>query len=156
MSNLLKRLVIFVVVCAVTHSLQAQKTSSTVLSYDQLMGIKTSKHANNASKAQNATLRFDMITESQKDDIIAKKDILLHDICNIIINCPQNSTGPLLLKGDRIRLFNDSRVSEIQILKVSGKKEKVISKMTLNSKTSYLLIPDDIARNDKRYILRII
>jgi hypothetical protein len=156
MSNLLKKLLIFTVVCTVTHSLQAQKTSSDVLSYDQVMGIKSSDHKKSASKAQNATLRLDMLTESQKDEIITKKDIPLTEICSIIINCPQNSDGPLLQKGDRIRLFNDSRISEVQILKVSGNKKQVMSKMTLNSKTSYLLIPNDVPRNDQQYILRIL
>lgn len=102
------------------------------------------------------TLRLDLITESQIDDLIAASEIPLLDACEKVMGFTIDHDGTVLREGDRIRLFKDERIENIQLINKSGRSRKVISEWINTQDTQYLHIPLVIDAVDHRQYFLVI
>ena len=102
------------------------------------------------------SMRLDFMTESQVDDIILQKMITLDDLCDKTMGC-RSRTDIVLAIGDKIRLFNDDRISSVELIRKEAGKKYTIANSTTTKKESYIIVPNEITReNIENYMLLIL
>lgn len=133
--------------------------TNTVATADYLVSPEAKIKANNNPNPKNFKpywMRLDFMTESIKDEIIQSGSVGLDDICDYTMGC-QNRKDIILNKGDKIQLFTDSRIKEVELIYKNSGKKAVIATSVTNSKESYILVTQQITReNIDSYMLLIL
>lgn len=92
-------------------------------------------------------MRLDHTTESQIDDIIIAGTNRLVRLCSYTMGCDSRK-DIVFNKGDRIQLFKDSRIKSVELTKMELGKIKSIAVYEINSKESYIIVPQQINREN--------
>ena len=102
------------------------------------------------------SMRLDFMTESQVDDIIELRKITLDDLCDKTMGC-KSRTSIVLSVGDKIQLFNDDRISKVELIQIKSGKKFIIASSVTTKKESYIVVTQEITRdNIENFMLQII
>ena len=99
--------------------------------------------ADEARVCKSYTIRLDFITESQIDDIIRSGALGLDKLCPYSMGCLQRK-DIILKKEGRIQLFTDTRIKNIELIKVESSKKTSIAVSVSNTVESYITATQQI------------
>lgn len=93
------------------------------------------------------SMRLDFMTESKMDEIIQSSTVSLDDLCGYTMGC-KSRKDIILNKGDRIQLFTDPRIENVQLIKIESDKKTSIATSVTNNKESYIVVTQKITREN--------
>lgn len=115
----------------------------------QLVGEQNASQTINYVK--NLTVRLDLITESQVDEILNRKRNSLYDLCQLTMTYKKRG-DIILTKGDKIKVFVNEDLNSVELVKIDNGTFTVIQQ---TDKSNLITIDHEItlADRDKYYLV---
>jgi len=93
------------------------------------------------------SMRLDFMTESQIDEVILSGMVSLSDLCDRTMGC-QSRKDVVLAEGDRIQLFVDARLKNVELIELDQNKKTSIAQLIKVNQENYILVPKKIKRDN--------